>query len=412
MTMPNASTLAPPADLNTDDIDPIDIADVQDRIRQIIVEMNVTHKERSEVIEALWVSLVAGFHTLLISEPGNGKSFLIRDLFSRILGADTFHLLVDEGVDRSQAFGGLNLKEMSETGRAIHFIDNMLPEADLAEIDEIFNGSAPFLHSLHGPFNERRYQHGSELINIPLWSVVASTNKEPDEIDLLALWDRLHIRLYVPAVTSRSNMRSMVEEHLRRRRGDTAAETKTTITLRELKAAQKHALSLWDNAEEKVVEIFDDLLDELRYDKQILISPRRFCWSSEAAGAAAFIKGHDAVKQGDLDVVRHMWWQTEDQREPIAEMVLDRTNPTRKQLAEHRKDFSKLTEELRKASAAGTNKTNIALEVYRGCQTLRSDVADLRSQVEGIGGSTDEIDSLLDGIKEAEGKAAGILGVS
>jgi MoxR-like ATPase len=85
----------------------------------------------------------------------------------------------------------------------------MLPEAEVAFLDEVFAGSTAILNTLLGILNERSYRRGSTLLACPLRVCIGASNALPDNESLAAFADRFLVRCFVQPVSD-----SMLEDLL------------------------------------------------------------------------------------------------------------------------------------------------------------------------------------------------------
>src|SRR5947208_10961158 len=73
----------------------------------------------------------------------------------------------------------------------------MLPEAELAFLDELFNANSAILNNLLTVLNERTYRRGAEVHRLPILSLFSASNHLPDDDALKALFDRFLLRCHV-----------------------------------------------------------------------------------------------------------------------------------------------------------------------------------------------------------------------
>src|SRR5215207_3095091 len=76
----------------------------------------------------------------------------------------------------------------------------MLPEAEFAFLDELFNANSAILNNLLTVLNERVYRRGAETHRLPLLSAFAASNHLPEDDALQALFDRFLLRCRVEAL--------------------------------------------------------------------------------------------------------------------------------------------------------------------------------------------------------------------
>ncbi len=76
----------------------------------------------------------------------------------------------------------------------------MLPEAEVAFLDEIFLGSTAILNTLLGLLQERVFRRGHSILTCPLRICVAATNKMPESDNLAAFADRFLVHVFTESI--------------------------------------------------------------------------------------------------------------------------------------------------------------------------------------------------------------------
>lgn len=375
---------------------------IQKNVQSAIAEMGLVHKERGEIIHTGWVALVGNLHHLQVGPGGTGKSFLVRDIASRVTGSKYFEVALDETSDPSQVFGPPDIKAMVEDGKTRRVTDNMLAEADIAFIDEFFNSNGPTLHSIMPALNERLFHNNGQPTEIPLLTMFGGTNKLNADADMAATWDRVHIRVPVRYVQDRENLSDLVRQAMGRRAG-AAQATKTGITLDELHTATQEAYNLI--VPEQVEDLFYDIKDELLQSKGIEIGTRRTVEGMAAVLANAWVNGHDEVRPGDLSILQWMWWQLQDQVADAREVVLAATNPGEKAALDLLDDLDKLRGDLKQADGSDLDnmkKNSVGIQIFRDSEKLLEEAKTLKEQAEATGAGTVRIDELIDRTKNLQ----------
>lgn len=154
--------------------------------------------ERAPLVEAVVLGAVAGEHLLVVGPPGTAKSQAVRRI-AGALGGRYFEYLLGRFSEPSEIFGPVDLRRLRE-GVVQTQIEGMLPEADIAFLDEVFQGSTAILNTLLGLLNERVFRRGHDAIASPLRTCCAATNGLPDDPNLAAFADRFLLRLWVSPV--------------------------------------------------------------------------------------------------------------------------------------------------------------------------------------------------------------------
>jgi MoxR-like ATPase len=153
---------------------------------------------REQLAELIVLSAVAQEHLLVIGPPGTAKSAVVRRV-AQAMGGRYFEYLLGRFTEPSELFGPVDLKKLRE-GTVETDVTGMLPEADVAFLDEVFLGSTAILNTLLGVLNERRFRRGHTEIQCPLRVCVGAANGLPDDEALSAFADRFLLHLFIDPV--------------------------------------------------------------------------------------------------------------------------------------------------------------------------------------------------------------------
>src|SRR5918993_902349 len=110
-----------------------------------------------------------------------------------------FEYLLGRFTEPSEIFGPVDLRRLKE-GVVETETFGMLPEAEVAFLDEIFQGSTAILNTLLGVLNERVFRRGHTRMTCPLRVCVGASNALPEDDALAAFADRFLIRAFVEPV--------------------------------------------------------------------------------------------------------------------------------------------------------------------------------------------------------------------
>jgi len=149
---------------------------------------------REALVELVVLAAVAREHLLVIGPPGTAKSEAVRRA-SRALGARRFEYLLGRFSEPSELFGTVDLQAL-QAGRVVTDTTGMLPEAEIAFLDEVFLGSTAILNTLLGILAERRFRRGHTDLVCPLRVCVGASNALPDDVELQAFADRFVLRVF------------------------------------------------------------------------------------------------------------------------------------------------------------------------------------------------------------------------
>jgi MoxR-like ATPase len=154
--------------------------------------------EREALVELIALAAVAGEHLLVIGPPGTAKSEAVRRV-ARALGGQMFEYLLGRFTEPSEIFGPIDLRRLRE-GVVETQTAGMLPEAEIAFLDEIFLGSTAILNTLLALLNERTFRRGATRVRVPLRVCVGASNALPDDEALAAFGDRFLLRAFLDPI--------------------------------------------------------------------------------------------------------------------------------------------------------------------------------------------------------------------
>ncbi|PJI85299.1 MoxR-like ATPase [Yoonia maricola] len=179
-----------------------DLPQILERVSQVIDTASGQLVERRLLFELVVLGIVTKEHVLFVGPPGTGKSAAVKAAAQQFSGK-YFEYLIGRFTEPSELFGALDLAALKD-GKVRPVVQNMLPEANIAFLDEIFLGSTAILNTLLGVLNERIYRRGTFECDVPLWSCVAASNALPDDPMLQAFADRFLLTSFVAPVSEES----------------------------------------------------------------------------------------------------------------------------------------------------------------------------------------------------------------
>ena len=244
--------------------------------------------DRRPLVEAILLAAVAGEHVLVIGPPGTAKSEAARRV-ARALGGRYFEYLLGKFTEPSELFGPVDLRRLKE-GVLETAIAGMLPEAEVAFLDEIFAGSTAILNTLLGLLNERVFRRGTTIVQCPLRVCIGASNALPEEEHLAAFADRFLLRCFVQPVAD-----PMLEALLEggRRQPDLSGHGLTLSTIESL-GNQAGAVDLT-----AVRPLLANALRKLRKEG-LGLTDRRSVRVQNLIAAAAAVGGRSAATAADL----------------------------------------------------------------------------------------------------------------
>jgi MoxR-like ATPase len=305
---------------------------------------------KEEVVRLLFVSAVAGEHMVMVGPPGTAKSALVR-AFAQTMDGSYFDYLLTRFTEPNEIFGPVDIQAFRQ-GRYERRVEGMLPQAEIAFLDEIFKANSAILNSLLTLLNARRFTHGNKTIDVPLLSLFAASNEVPSDEALSALFDRFLLRVKVDYLDS-YHFRGLLQKGsaLEAKAMVDAVDRAPVVTTREINTVQRGFGRLLDDMPEEFLATYKGLVFQMR-SEGIGISDRRAVKLLKLFAASAVFDGRGQVNDSDLFVLRHVW-NTPEQAEILQEIVgpvLDRwyeRNPSHSRIGATPTSLDDLLEELR-----------------------------------------------------------------
>lgn len=180
------------------------------RIREALRDAASGLVEREHLLELVMLAAVAGEHLLVVGPPGTAKSEAVRRA-AGCLQARYFEYLLGRFTEPSELFGPIDLDKL-RSGRMETQTHEMLPEAEVAFLDEVFLGSTAILNTLLGLLNERTFRRGHTHRDVPLRVCVGASNDLPEEPALAAFADRFLLHAFVHPVPDH-RLEDLLEAH-------------------------------------------------------------------------------------------------------------------------------------------------------------------------------------------------------
>ena len=356
------------------------MSDLRQKMLAVMDDVNSGLAEREELVECIAIALLTRKNLFILGDAGQGKSFAINQFRARITGARQFERLLTKQADEDQLFGRVDMSTLipgalpaSElehdatyqnllfslkclregagsmpdtpetweaidraTGRAESYrklaealyqreprvlTDGKIPESDIVFLDELFKCNDGVLNSLLTALNERKYTNEGATYPIPTISFFAASNEvpnfsDPQERILLALYDRLDLKVITENITERDHRLQM----LKKKQTGSAEQIHATMTLDELKDMQAEVAAI--PVPDAVNELTDDILCELR-KAGVRVSDRKFLNYAPVAQAKAWLSGHKEVTAQDLLALKNYLWDLPKDR-ALVETTLSR----------------------------------------------------------------------------------------
>lgn len=279
-----------------------EIAPLVSRLSNVIDIASAKLVERRLLFELVVLGLITREHVLFIGPPGTGKSAAVKSAAEQFQGR-YFEYLIGRFTEPSELFGALDLAALKD-GEVRPVTQNMLPEANIAFLDEIFLGSTAILNTLLGVLNERTYRRGTFERQVPLWSCVAASNALPEDPMLQAFADRFLLTSFIEPV-SEENLTALLRAGWEQAQTELGTDTKadsTPLSAADLEVLTQAAAQV-DLSD--VLEPYAHILRKLRVGG-LALSDRRLVKGQKLIAAAALLAGRQKAGISDLWPVVYM----------------------------------------------------------------------------------------------------------
>jgi MoxR-like ATPase len=299
------------------------IPDLARRLQDGARRLETQFLGKEEVIRLLFISAVAGEHMVMVGPPGTAKSALVR-AFADTIDSRYYDYLLTRFTEPNEIFGPVDIQAFRQ-GAYLRRIEGMLPEAEIAFLDEIFKANSAILNSLLGVLNSRRFSHGNKTVSVPLISMFAASNEVPSDDALSALFDRFLLRVRVDYLDS-YQFRGLLQKGaalearaLEAQARQELPSAKPTVSARELVAVQRQFGRLLESMDEEFLATYKGLVFQIR-SEGLGLSDRRVVKMLKLFAASAVFDGREQVNDADFFVLRHVW-NTPEQQDILQEIV-------------------------------------------------------------------------------------------
>mgnify|MGYP001248373285 CR=1 FL=1 len=355
------------------------------KVREVESELNERFLERREAIRAILVALVAKQNAVLLGPPGTGKSALVKAV-AQYFESKYFETLLAETSTPAQITGPVSVKGLEQDDYR-KVTANMIPEANIAFLDEVFNSNGAVLHELHPILNERCFYNGRQgLVPIELDTVIGAANILPQGDNLEAVWDRFQIRLVLDYLKEKSNQARFLDLVIDGGKNIPSQ----TVTRDELKALQDEVnkIGFPKAMRDKLLELWSAVKSE-----NISISDRRIAQVTKIMRANALLDWRTEVDEDDFGVALHALWNKPDQIKVIKKHLLKLANPYLVKL----QSYEDMAIELHRKvmDAKEEEKIDIGRDAVMKLKGLASKIEALKNEAESRGKASQRFDEVL-----------------
>ena len=316
---------------------------IHDRIKALRDALTEGLYEKEEAVRLALLTAIAGESIFFLGAPGCAKSMIARRIAKAFKtdGADGgannnvqyFEYLMNQFSMPEDIFGPISLKALNGEGKSgkeeyKRITEKMLPEADIAFLDEIWKASPAIQNTLLTIINEKKFHNGNEVVSVPLKALLAASNELPAKgRSLEALYDRFILRLPVQFIQNEGSFLEMIS-------APSSTEFELADGVRALQISNEE-LERWKPEIDKVrlsaeawnvisairKEMTAESEDVRKNGELFEVGDRRWKKIVHILKAAAFLNGRMEIDLMDCQLIEYCIWNTETQQEKAKVIV-------------------------------------------------------------------------------------------
>ena len=279
--------------------------------------------EKEHIISLGLLSCIAGESIFLLGPPGTAKSMVARRLKEVFKNKKSFEYLMSRFSTPDEIFGPVSISKLKNEDIYERSTEGYLPSASIVFLDEIWKAGPSIQNTLLTVINEKIYQNGNHILQLPMKGLIAASNELPAEDEgLEALWDRFLVRIVSNCI---SNEKTFYKMLCQRQLIKIQVPDELCITDQQYMEWQRQS---------EETEIGDEILmiisavrarlkesgkmeNVLPFD--FYISDRRWKKIVHLLQVSAFLNGRKVIDCSDLILLYHVLW---NKAETISEILM------------------------------------------------------------------------------------------
>jgi len=296
---------------------------IRKRMLTILENLDKGLYERTNIVNLSFLSAMSGESIFMLGPPGVAKSLIARRLKFAFKDATSFEYLMHRFSTPDEVFGPISISKLKNDDKLERMVDNYLPGANIAFLDEIWKAGPSIQNTLLTIINEKIFRNGGQELPVDLFGLIAASNELPEEGQGLdALWDRFLIRTFVENIGDRKNFEQMIVNTSNLYADDlsdtikiTKEEYKKWQELRDEILVPQEILELIHHIRTKIENYNKDQLEKenSEREKSFYVSDRRWKKIIKILRTSAFLNGRKFVDLMDCFLIPYMLWDEPDQ---------------------------------------------------------------------------------------------------
>jgi MoxR-like ATPase len=166
------------------------------RLKSVENALNAIVVGHEDFVKALMIASVAGEHIVVIGPPGTAKSYAVRT-FAQLLNAKFYSYLLTKFTSYDELFGTVDVTALAKGEYKRNW--SHIVTSDFIFLDEIFKANSAILNALLSLLQERLVYDpmSGQAVPTQLWAAVGASNETPEDPELIALYDRFAIKVFI-----------------------------------------------------------------------------------------------------------------------------------------------------------------------------------------------------------------------
>ena len=294
--------------------------DRKDHIKKLLETLNIGLHEREEAIAVALLGALSGENTFLLGPPGTAKSLISRRLADIFKEIEYFEYLMQRFSTPEEIFGPISIKSLKED-KFERQTKHYLPEAHFAFLDEIWKAGSAILNSLLTVINEKKFKNGTQVVDVPMLSLIVASNEIPQDSSLEAMYDRFILRVFVSLIENKEKFGQYLQDSPM----SFEVPTDIKISLDEAKKWQKEIDSI--TVPNQIINAIHHLRIQIEeHNKEnsedlIYISDRRWKKAIHILKASAFFSEREEVSIVDTLLLNYCLWSNDTNRAILKDLI-------------------------------------------------------------------------------------------
>jgi MoxR-like ATPase len=211
----------------------------REKLRTVENVLNSIVVGHEDFVKALMLATISGEHLVVVGPPGTAKSYAVRT-FAQLLNAKFYSYLLTKFTSYDELFGTVDVTALAK-GEFRRNWSNII-KSDFVFLDEIFKANSAILNALLSLLQERIIYDPmtGQAMPTQLWTAVGASNETPEDPELVALYDRFAIKVFIDYLNDDATLLRAIQA-----RWLSANNLKPLASIHDVKTLNSYALNIF-----------------------------------------------------------------------------------------------------------------------------------------------------------------------